>query len=472
MSQWSNLIWLLVLSIFKSISTEPEGAIPTIDDLSACKPFQRPLIITKPYGYIVSPQYSDNGLYPYPEGSDCSWTLVAPKNYVINMKMLTQDLDNWSDETRISFYDGQSVEDDLIDTFTGTKWRKFRTQSNQLHIKFISGKRPSGVIPQYKGFKLYFEHNRAPVKCKEDQLRCANEEECIPKENICNGIDECRDGTDEENCSDGHYNSTTSCGIRPNLITQQSEVFPYPFLMAIAAGDAAIPNSWPWMVSLRNRRTEPSGHYCGGSLIGNQWVLTAAHCFLSDPDPKAYTIALGKHRSLIHDEKEITRYLIKIISHPKFDRATKTGDLALVKLNAPISPVESWISPICLPNKMLKVEPGTMLTIIGWGDVQSTGNPYVLKEGVIPLISNAICSEWLQNETPDSLMCAGYEEGGTDTCKGDSGGPIMMKLNDSWIAVGVASYGLPCCGCVRQPGVYTRVEPHLDWIKETIEKNK
>lgn len=129
-------------------------------------------------------------------------------------------------KARLSFYDGLDENGNIIDHFWGDRWRNFRSPTNVLHIKFEGEKRDGQLIAQHKGFKLYFEHQKAPVDCGKFK-RCRNGEACILPENKCNGVDNCLDGTDEENCdkqsSSSHF---AFCGLRKSDLM-------LPFLIGI-----------------------------------------------------------------------------------------------------------------------------------------------------------------------------------------------------------------------------------------------
>lgn len=118
--------------------------------------------------------------------------------------------------------------------------------------------------------------------------------------------------------------------------------------------------------------------------------------------------------------------------------------------------------------------------VIGWGkkihddyaDYQSS-----IHEVEVPIVSHQKCIQWYSKQLPfhpipDTMMCAGYEQGKKDACQGDSGGPLLCKNNDqSWFVAGIVSWGINCAQ-PQLPGIYTNVPKYLDWIKLTTYDNK
>ena len=100
-----------------------------------------------------------------------------------------------------------------------------------------------------------------------------------------------------------------------------------------------------------------------------------------------------------------------------------------------------------------------------------TGREDVLNEVIVPVVSNSTCRQraWYGRRIKTDMVCAGYEQGGRDSCTGDSGGPLLRQpgFKKPWQVVGITSWGI-LCGLRRKPGVYTRVYPYLDWINQRI----
>ncbi|XP_062069286.1 plasma kallikrein isoform X2 [Lepus europaeus] len=237
----------------------------------------------------------------------------------------------------------------------------------------------------------------------------------------------------------------------------------------IVGGSNSSRGEWPWQVSLQVKLAAQS-HVCGGSIIGHQWVLTAAHCFDGLPFPEIWRI-YGGILYLSEVTKETAFSQIKqIIIHPKYKISETGHDIALIQLQAPLNDTDIQ-KPICLPSKDDTNAIYTNCWVTGWGFTKEKGEiQNILQKANIPLVTNEECQRsYRDHAITKQMVCAGYKEGGKDACKGDSGGPLVCKHNNIWLLVGITSWGE---GCARreQPGVYTKVAEYVDWILQTMQE--
>ncbi|XP_042312562.1 LOW QUALITY PROTEIN: mannan-binding lectin serine protease 1 [Sceloporus undulatus] len=232
----------------------------------------------------------------------------------------------------------------------------------------------------------------------------------------------------------------------------------------------------PWMAML-HRNGRP---FCGGSLIGNRWIVTAAHCLheeleLENPvlrssdmiSPSSFTIILGKHRTQRKDDTEQHFQAQTIFIHPSYNPATFEYDIALVEM-AEEATLNNYVMPICFPDSILPKD--SMVIVSGWGKQFLQRLPEALIEIEIPLTDHALCKEMyakFQKVITEDMICAGEKQGGKDACSGDSGGPMVTLNNRTghWQLIGTVSWG-DGCGLNDRYGVYSNVFLTLPWIKE------
>lgn len=225
-------------------------------------------------------------------------------------------------------------------------------------------------------------------------------------------------------------------------------------------GNEAQP--WPWQVSIQTSRGQ---HFCGGSLISKNWILTAAHCSVQ---PGNDYVVLGQYDRGSNNEDIQVKKISKVITHPNYNKQTTNNDVALLKLSSPVQ-MTSRISPICLPSSLTSIRSGTLCVITGWGATETVSNPRILQEATVPIVSQAQCMQfWGRNSITDAMICAGAS--GASSCQGDSGGPLMCESSGVWYQVGIVSWGHKSCSTDR-PVVYTRVSYFRRWINEIIRLN-
>jgi secreted trypsin-like serine protease len=238
----------------------------------------------------------------------------------------------------------------------------------------------------------------------------------------------------------------------------------------IIGGEPADLGEYPFMVALlleSRGGTDFDKQYCGGSLIGSRWVLTAAHCveFLDSPDQ----IAVAVNRTHLSNSAEGDRVAVRnFYIHPDYDGTIGTPDVALIELARPVRGVE----PIQLAgagDDAFEAD-GTILTVIGWGNTSTTGHasfPDELRELQVPVVSDAECDfAYSGGITVEIEVCAG--ERNVDSCQGDSGGPLFATTTSGdYVQVGVVSWGFKC-GKQHFPGVYAEVNAPVirEWIRE------
>ncbi|KAB1263148.1 Prostasin [Camelus dromedarius] len=241
----------------------------------------------------------------------------------------------------------------------------------------------------------------------------------------------------------------------------------------VAGGSNASPGHWPWQVSINHDGI----HVCGGSLVSEQWVLSAAHCFPRDYHKDHYEVKLGAHELDYYNSQVEVRTVAQVISHPSYLQEGSEGDIALLQLSSPVT-FSRYIRPICLPAANASFPNGLQCTVTGWGHVApsvSLQAPRPLQKLEVPLISRETCNclyniDAKPNEPhviQQDMVCAGYVNGGKDACQGDSGGPLSCPVEGLWYLAGIVSWG-DACGAPNRPGVYTLTSSYASWIHHQV----
>ncbi|XP_034100358.1 serine protease easter-like [Drosophila albomicans] len=260
----------------------------------------------------------------------------------------------------------------------------------------------------------------------------------------------------------------------------------------IVGGENTSITEYPWMALLRY--TNDGAEYdslCGGSLIHERWVLTAAHCVTSrDADQQLRQVRLGEWNTTSSPDCQVFKTnricapphidvnIDRIIVHEQYTPENNyANDIALLRLNRSVT-FTDFVQPICLPAASNSVEyayAGYAMEIAGWGKTDQalfSVSP-VKKKAEITAISIASCKV-VYPQLVNGQICAGGDTK-ESTCRGDSGGPLMLQDNfessGNFYLTGIISLGSSNCNGVGSPRVFTRVEHYINWIMGTMNAN-
>lgn len=254
-----------------------------------------------------------------------------------------------------------------------------------------------------------------------------------------------------------------SCGQL--LIGRSSYTKPMDGLLPwMVAGEVGKKGENPWQVLIRNAKGR---FHCGGVLIDESWVLTAAHCLENN---LRFTVRLGDYERLRDEGTEVTLRVLRTFRHPRYDSRTVDNDIALMRLETP-APLSQYILPVCLPGRALAERVlhlnGTMTVVSGWGkeELNSSRFSSALNIIKIPLVDREVCIQQMSNNISNNVLCAGKLGERQDACEGDSGGPMVTLYRDTWFLIGLVSWG-EGCGQTDKLGIYTKVSNYNDWIQK------
>ncbi|CAG9796397.1 unnamed protein product [Diatraea saccharalis] len=228
----------------------------------------------------------------------------------------------------------------------------------------------------------------------------------------------------------------------------------------IVGGDLTTIDQYPDMVSVMWSWTgENHVHNCGGVILNNRAVLTAAHCTIGD-QPFRWRCRVGSTFPNIGGVVHLTSH---VINHPQYSSVTYEHDISIIRTSTNIG-FTNVIQQARIPGTNYNLGDNEVVWATGYGRLYSGGPlPEQLRHVQIWTVNQAVCGARyaeLNATVTDNMFCAGWlDVGGRDTCQGDSGGPIYHN----GVVVGVCSWAQGCAEA-RYPGVNTRVSRYTQWI--------
>uniref|UniRef100_A0A2R8P5F6 Ovochymase 1 n=1 Tax=Callithrix jacchus TaxID=9483 RepID=A0A2R8P5F6_CALJA len=270
------------------------------------------------------------------------------------------------------------------------------------------------------------------------------------------------------------------CGIRMVNMKSKEPVVGSGFFSRISSWRNSPVAGHPWQVSLKLNEH----HFCGGSLIQEDRVVTAAHCLdsLSEKQLKNITVTSGEYSLFQKNKQEQNTPVSKIIIHPEYNsHEYMSPDIALLYLKHKVK-FGTAVQPICLPHSDDKVEPGLLCLVSGWSKISKTSEySNVLQEMELPIMDDKTCNTVLKsmNLPPlgRTMLCASFPGREVDACQGDSGGPLVCRSGGIWILAGITSWIAGCAGgsaplrnnyMKASLGIFSKVSELMDFITQDL----
>jgi len=265
-----------------------------------------------------------------------------------------------------------------------------------------------------------------------------------------------------------------ACLVAGALATEECGHTPIaPDLQRVVGGQPAEPYSWPWQAELCLNRNPIRCSFCGGTLIDNQHIMSAAHCIATYLEqPWMFFWKLGSYDTR-HDNEpgEIIVGVSHVNMHPQYQNPLdQSNDLSIFRLNETIQ-FNDHIQPICLPRNIANIAVDTNdAYVTGWGVTVDPGgsSSVILQQARIPFVNLTDCKNDYPGEVDDAMVCAGKT--GVSACHGDSGGPLVFKNEDNgrWYQAGIVSFHEGDCASEGHPEVFINPAALCDYINEIV----
>lgn len=243
----------------------------------------------------------------------------------------------------------------------------------------------------------------------------------------------------------------------------------------IVGGDEAEAHEFPYQISLQwnfNDGQSAGFHFCGGSLLNENFVLTAAHCKTSYSNDGFIEVVAAEHDTETEEGPEQRRNVAAFIVHEGYDavQGVSPDDIAVVRVDKPFQ-LNDKVKTVQLPKQLEQFEGD--VTLSGWGSMSTTVNPEYpdkLRKVELPLVDIERCyTLWgFDSALATSNVCAGPIDGSRSACSADSGGPLVKQSGHEVVQVGVVSWGAVPCGSPRRPTVFAGVSHYVDWIEKQL----
>ncbi|XP_026204466.1 elastase-1-like [Anabas testudineus] len=236
----------------------------------------------------------------------------------------------------------------------------------------------------------------------------------------------------------------------------------------VGGDEVASHTSWPWQVSLQHNSEGSYHHFCGGTLIGKGWVITAAQCVYSY---SSFRVVLGD--LVLHNTHGTEQYrnVLRSYIHPEWNSnsISSGNDIALLRLSSEVA-LTSYVNLVSLPPFGVVLPHNSPCYITGYGRISTGGGmPTRMRQAILPIVDHETCtsSGWWGSTVKTTMICAGG--GAKSGCNGDFGGPLSCKVNNGWYVHGIASFvsGMGC-NTPQKPTVFTRVSAYITWINSVM----